>query len=30
LLVLLMVLAFKNDFEHLWPRIVDWWQRATE
>jgi len=30
LLVLLMVLAFKNDFEHLWPRIVDWWQRVTE
>lgn len=26
LLVLLMVLAFKNDIEHLWPRIVEWWE----
>ncbi len=29
LVVLLMILAFKNDFEHLWPGIVDWWERTT-
>lgn len=30
LLILLMVLAFKNDIEHLWPGIVEWWERMHE